>query len=106
MLDEVEVAAELQHRVLADRMMRGKKGAEFKTRHDPFSSVLVRRTTGGTGLAKVAPTSAHPRLADIDPDRAASVNLGRTAAPPLAGPDAPTRRMGRREAAHRRRGAA
>jgi hypothetical protein len=34
MLDQVEVAAELQHRVLADRMMRGKKGAKTETRHE------------------------------------------------------------------------
>jgi len=34
MLDEVEIAAELQQRVLTDRMMRGKKGAEVQTRHD------------------------------------------------------------------------
>ena len=37
MLDEVEIAAELQHRVLADRMMRGEEGAEIQTRHDRFS---------------------------------------------------------------------
>jgi hypothetical protein len=34
MLDQVEVAAELQHRVLADRMMRGEKGAETETGHE------------------------------------------------------------------------
>ena len=34
LLDEVEIAAELQHRVLADRMMRSEKGAEIQTRHD------------------------------------------------------------------------
>ena len=33
-LDKVEIAAELQHRVLADRMMRSEKGAEIQTRHD------------------------------------------------------------------------
>src|SRR5215469_13928955 len=33
MLDQVEVAAELKHRVLADRMMRGEKGAKSETRH-------------------------------------------------------------------------
>ena len=32
-LDEIEVAAELQHRMLADRMMRGEEGAEIQTRH-------------------------------------------------------------------------
>ena len=34
LLDEVEVAAELQQRVLADRMVRGEKGAKIQTRHD------------------------------------------------------------------------
>src|SRR5262249_19814766 len=33
MLDQVEVAAELQQRVLADRMVRGEKGAKTETRH-------------------------------------------------------------------------
>ena len=36
-LDQVEIAAELQQRVFADRMMRGKKGAEIQTRHDQLS---------------------------------------------------------------------
>ena len=31
MLHEVEIAAELQHRVLADRMVRGEEGAEVQT---------------------------------------------------------------------------
>jgi hypothetical protein len=33
LLDELEIATELQHRVLADRMVRGEEGAEFQTRH-------------------------------------------------------------------------
>jgi hypothetical protein len=33
MLDEVEVAAELQERIFADRMMGREEGAEFETRH-------------------------------------------------------------------------
>jgi len=33
LLDEIEIAAELQQRMLADRMMRCEKGAEFQTRH-------------------------------------------------------------------------
>ena len=35
--DQVEIAAELQQRVFADRVMRGKKGAEIQTRHDQLS---------------------------------------------------------------------
>ena len=34
---EVEIAAELQHRMLADRMMRGKEGAEIQAGHDGVS---------------------------------------------------------------------
>jgi hypothetical protein len=34
LLHKIEVAAELQHRMLAERMMRGEKGSEFETRHD------------------------------------------------------------------------
>src|SRR5258705_6018663 len=34
LFDQIEVAAELQHRVLADRMMRGEEGSEFQARHD------------------------------------------------------------------------
>ena len=37
MLDEVEVAAELQHRVFADRMMGGEEGAELQARHGVLS---------------------------------------------------------------------
>ena len=41
LLDEVEVAAELQHRMLADRMMRGEKGSELEARHGVFSPDLL-----------------------------------------------------------------
>jgi acetolactate synthase-1/2/3 large subunit len=37
LVDEVEVAPELQHRVLADRMVRGQKGAEFEPLHVDIS---------------------------------------------------------------------
>jgi hypothetical protein len=37
LLDEIEVAAELQHRMLADRVMRGEEGSELKARHGIFS---------------------------------------------------------------------
>src|SRR6267154_5964653 len=33
LLDEIEVAAELQHRMLADRVMRGQEGSEFEAGH-------------------------------------------------------------------------
>jgi hypothetical protein len=33
LLDEIEIPAELQHRMLADRVMRGEKGSELQARH-------------------------------------------------------------------------
>src|SRR6266404_4340396 len=33
LLDEIEVAAELQHRMLADRVVRGEESSEFEARH-------------------------------------------------------------------------
>jgi hypothetical protein len=52
LLDEVEIAAKLQKRMLADRVVRGEKGAKIQTRHDGYSRCLVC----------------------IDPDRAGPVN--------------------------------
>ena len=34
LLHEIEIATELQHRMLAERMMRGEEGSEFEARHD------------------------------------------------------------------------
>src|SRR4030095_721848 len=33
LIDKSEVAAELQHRMLADRVMRGEEGSELQARH-------------------------------------------------------------------------
>ena len=33
LLDQIEVATKLQHRMLPDRVMRGEEGSEFQTRH-------------------------------------------------------------------------
>jgi hypothetical protein len=41
LLDEIEVAAELQHRMLADRMMRGEEGSEFEACHEFLSGRLL-----------------------------------------------------------------
>jgi hypothetical protein len=41
LLDEIEVAAELQQRIFADRVMRGEKGSEFQARHGWFSPDLL-----------------------------------------------------------------
>jgi hypothetical protein len=43
-LHEVEIAAELQHRVLTDGMVGSEEGAKIQTRHDAVSwLVMVRR---------------------------------------------------------------
>src|ERR1700682_1191965 len=41
LLDEIEIAAELQHRMLADGVMRGEEGSEFKARHLFLSGRLL-----------------------------------------------------------------
>ena len=41
-LDEIEIAAELQHRMLADRMVRGEEGAEAETWHEVDAPVSRR----------------------------------------------------------------
>src|SRR5271166_5419432 len=51
---EIEVAAELQHRMLADRMMRGEERSELEARHGLLSGLIVfgntgRQTTGWGG---------------------------------------------------------
>ena len=43
LLDEIEVAAELQHRMLADRVMRGEEGSEFEARHEARPHTPRRR---------------------------------------------------------------
>src|SRR5258707_12568831 len=40
LLDEIEVAAELQHRMLADRMMRGEEGSKLQACHGFLSGRL------------------------------------------------------------------
>ena len=47
-LDEVEIAAELQHRVLADRVVRGEEGAEAKTGHRLLRKSVWKRDQNGT----------------------------------------------------------
>ncbi|MEY9663433.1 hypothetical protein [Bradyrhizobium diazoefficiens] len=46
LLDQVEVAPELEHRMLPDRVMRGKEGSELQARHGVLSGwifCLLRR---------------------------------------------------------------
>ena len=69
LLDEVEIAAELQHRILADRMMRGEKGAEFQACHGWFSpknivllELLAAKVRGGAGHGNAANPAASAWL--------------------------------------------
>ena len=41
LLHEIEVAAELQHRMLAERVMRGEEGSEFEARHGVSCAVVA-----------------------------------------------------------------
>ena len=53
-LHEVEIAAELQHRVLADGMVGGEEGAKIQTRHDAVSwLVMVRQQYKADGPAAI-----------------------------------------------------
>jgi hypothetical protein len=57
-LDEVEIAAKLQHRMLADGMVGGKKGAKLYTRHDAVSWLVMWRWQC-TGDGPAAITNKH-----------------------------------------------
>src|SRR6185437_17074588 len=66
LFDEIEVAAELQHRMLADRMMRGEEGSELEARHGVSlriycsSKDLDAKLRGGAGQRNPAsPQPAH-----------------------------------------------
>src|SRR5690242_4685102 len=89
LLDEVEVPAELQHRMLANRMMRGKEGAEFQTWHhgspivrwDRLSSrrlpaccihhvLRSHRVNEGSRLERLSSTLHCTQLEDVEMPRA------------------------------------
>ena len=63
LLDEVEVPAELQHRIFADRMMRREEGAELEPLHgrNPDSIGLVISTP-------IMPRSGYPQEGPRMPD--------------------------------------
>src|SRR5271167_389880 len=65
LLDKIEVAAELQHRMLADGVMRGEEGAEFEARHGFLSGRLLllgcSAPNYGVGRAKaIAEAAVRP----------------------------------------------
>ena len=59
MLHQVEIAAELQHRVLADRVVGGDEGAEVQTWHERISWVVMMGRTA-LGSAASVPQRYHP----------------------------------------------
>ena len=61
MLDEIEIAAKLQHRMLADRMMRGEEGAEIQTRHDGFSCGAMMHDYSTPSTIRRSRSTALPR---------------------------------------------
>src|SRR5207237_3280308 len=50
LLDEIEVAAELQQRILADRVMRGEEGAEFQACHGASLRIYCSWQLSGSNL--------------------------------------------------------
>jgi hypothetical protein len=50
-LHEVEIAAELQHRVLTDRMVWGEEGTEVQTWHEQISWLMMM----GDGTGRFLP---------------------------------------------------
>src|SRR5262249_48579195 len=65
LLDEIEVAAELQHRMLAKGVMRGEEGSEFQARHIGFlpSGIFLFSRAAGYVLAGSNAIGARP----VDP---------------------------------------
>jgi hypothetical protein len=47
LLNEIEVATELQHRMLANRMMRGEESSEFQARHMFLSHGILSGPVAG-----------------------------------------------------------
>src|SRR5262249_46445736 len=61
--DEVEVAAELEHRMLADRMVGGEEGAELQTWHGRVSwLVVIVRPHAPIGPRRISAASVRPTL--------------------------------------------
>src|SRR4030095_16666367 len=86
-LDELEVTAELEHRVLADRMVGGEEGAEVQTGHERISWLMMM----GDGATPAAPLSCPPTLPSLDEPRpprarpAGHATMTAPAASPTAG---------------------
>src|ERR1700687_3765882 len=89
LLDEIEVAAELQHRMLADRMMRGEEGSEFEACHKFLSGRLLSLfdwcQTTGWGRPRQSWKTASPDRPRSRPRQSASIaaasRLSRSVAP-------------------------
>src|SRR5579863_5487044 len=73
LLDQIEVTTELQHRVLADRMMRGEKSSEFEAGHG--RSLVCGLPSYGVEGAKGSIKSIHFSGRAKGPKRALLPNL-------------------------------
>src|SRR5262245_66672520 len=81
LIDKSEVAAELQHRMLADRVMRGEEGSELQARHGGFlqnffviSSPKVRAGRAQGNRASKARNAWSPDETCIMPPRGTGPN--------------------------------
>src|ERR1700686_4956667 len=63
LLDQIEVPAELQHRMLADRVMRGEEGSEFEARHG-FLSGFYFAWVGSQTTGRGRPRQSRKRAID------------------------------------------
>src|SRR5258705_971872 len=96
LLDEIEVAAELQQRMLADRVMRGEKGSELQACHGVFSPDLVvfgsarRQGTGRAGARQ----SSYPAASAWWSREVRRLAVARNSAPGRNGCHRPTSSQG------------
>jgi hypothetical protein len=69
LFDEIEIATELQQRMLADRVVRGEKGAKIQTRHNRvllYMSVIDPDRAGLVNILGPNPRAAHLHIAAIE----------------------------------------
>src|SRR5450432_480576 len=80
LLDEIEIPAELQHRMLADRVMRREEGSEFEACHG-FSlqtAVIVDWPARQATCCKAPRQSPKTLLGHVVPANAGTHNPGRS----------------------------
>jgi hypothetical protein len=60
MLHEVEIAAELQHRMLADRMVGGEEGTEVQAWHERISRLVMMSDSSDPDRTAAEPAVSGP----------------------------------------------